>query len=44
MDHDNDEFLQKHFPDADKANMFRSSDRIVGWYQKYDFLTIYYKI
>ena len=41
MDFDNDDFIQKHFPDADKENIFRSSDvqmeedttsRIVGLY------------
>ena len=43
MDSKNDDFIQEHFPDADKENMFKSSDvlpqdedtRIVGLYHKY---------
>ena len=37
MDSDNDDFIQEHFPDADKENMFRATDeqqRIVGLYHK----------
>ena len=42
MDSDNDDFIQEHFPDADKENMFRATKsirqqetaRIVGLYHK----------